>query len=139
MPKLIADLIRQPSSRVRTAVIALFLAYPEQAQAARLALRSLSPEQQFLVKVFYTAAVLLQRSYERKLQHHLGKQWEWLPDYFSAELGLTDETESPERRLEELGKEHQRITGQYVNWVGTYTQAGKKLVRRWDMEEMWNK
>jgi hypothetical protein len=120
-------------------VIALFLAHPEYAQAVPMAMQSLSSEQIFLLKVFYTAAVLLQRSYEQQFQHHLGQRWKWLPDYFSAELGLPDEIGSPERRLDELGKEHVRVTGRQVNWNGTYTNVARTLVRRWEMEKRWNK
>jgi hypothetical protein len=54
--RLLADLLRQPSSRVRTAVIAVLLAYPEYAQVVPQILKRLSLSDQIMFKLFYTAA-----------------------------------------------------------------------------------
>jgi hypothetical protein len=60
---LLADLVRQPSARVRNAVIAVLLAYPDYAEAVPAALERLRPAEQQTLRLFYTAAVLLQQEY----------------------------------------------------------------------------
>src|SRR5512137_74521 len=60
---LLADLMRQPSARVREAVIAVLLAHPAYAQAVPAALAQLSAPEQLALRFFYSASVLLQRQY----------------------------------------------------------------------------
>ena len=86
---LISDLLHQPSSRVRVAVISLFLAHPDYAEYVTAALKSLQAKNAQTLKIFYSAAFLLQKQYARSLRPFLGVKWMWLPDLFSQELGLT--------------------------------------------------
>jgi hypothetical protein len=65
--QLIADLVRQPSSRVRTALIALLLLHPEFDQSVPAALVSLRANNRVTFKCLYTAAVILQRKYWQDL------------------------------------------------------------------------
>ena len=65
--QLVADLVRQPSARVREALIAVLLAHPELAAAVPAALAELSPPEQLTLRVFYTAAVLLQQEHANSL------------------------------------------------------------------------
>ena len=60
---LLADLVQQPSARVRAAVIAVFLAHPEYAAAVPAALERLGPTERLTLRFFYTAAVLLQQEH----------------------------------------------------------------------------
>ncbi len=60
---LLADLVRQPSARVRAAVISVLLAHPELAQAMPAALAQLPPDLRRLLRILYTAARVLQREY----------------------------------------------------------------------------
>ena len=60
---LLADLVRQPSARVRAAVLAVLLAHPEYAEAVPTALQQLGPAERRTLRLFYTAAVLLQQEY----------------------------------------------------------------------------
>lgn len=133
--KLLADLVRQPSSRVRTALIALLLAHPEYAASIPTALQDLTPSAARTLKILYTAAVYLQRQYADKLQGFLGANWRWLPDLFSDELGVSGDT--PPTRLQSLGQIHARWSGTHLNWAGTYENAVRLLLRRWEMEQAW--
>jgi hypothetical protein len=136
--KLLADIVQQPSARVRAAVIAVLLAQPQYATAAPAAARTLAPEPRLTLKLFYTAARLLQQMYADSLQAGLPDPSHWLPDLFSAELGLSDIGTAHER-LARLGKLHQRLTQRQVNWAGTYTDVARRLLRQWELEAIWNR
>lgn len=132
---LLVELVRQPSSRVRTALIALFLAHPEYAAHVSEVLPRLADYETLSFKFFYTAAVLLQQKYPHRLRAFLGVRWRELPDFFSVELGVRGAT--PVARLQALGRIHARQTGVQLNWAGTYQNAAHHLIRRWEMEKLW--
>lgn len=132
---LLAELMLQPSSRVRVASIALLLARPDYAAYAAAALKKLNPTQAQTFKFFYTAAVLLQRQYAQTLRGFLGDQWRELPDLFSNEIGVSGHT--PAERLHSLAHRHAHWSGIRLNWTGTYESAARHLVRRWEMEQQW--
>jgi hypothetical protein len=134
---LLADLMQQPSGRVREAVIAVLLAHPGYSRSVTAALARLPASSQLELRFFYTAAVLLQRQYAGALRPHMNERWRWLPDLFSEELGLPDQGAWPER-LARLGALHRARSGSAVNWAGTYDNVARKLIRRWDMERRWN-
>ena len=133
--KLLADLVRQPSSRVRTALIALLLAHPDYAASIPAAIQDLTLSAARTLKILYTAAVHLQRQHADRLQEFLGTNWRWLPDMFSDELGVRGAT--PLTRLQSLGRIHARWSGAHHNWAGTYENASHLLLRRWEMEQIW--
>ena len=133
---LLTDLMRQPSARVRNAVIAVLLAHPEYAEAVPAALERLRPAEQQTLRLFYTAAVLLQREYAERLQSFVvGRQ---LPDWFADDLGLPSAA-SPRERLVALGRRHRQQTQSVVNWVGTYENAARCLLHSWELEVQWNR
>ena len=134
--RLLADMVRQPSARVRAAVIALLLAHPEYATAVPAALRRIGPAEQVILRMFYTAAVLLQQAYSHRLLPVLGSRWRALPDLFSGEIGLSPGG-TPSERLTMLGRQHRRKTGIGVNWTGTYDNVAQRLLRSWDLEAAW--
>ena len=134
--RLLADMVCQPSSRVRTALIALLLAHPEYAVHVPAALRRLPPEPAQTLKFFYTAAVILQRQYQSELQPLLGSSWLPLPHLFADEFPLPTD---PGQQLQALARLHQERTGQRLNWAGTYEHAARNLLRRWQMEKLWNR
>jgi hypothetical protein len=136
--RLLADMVRQPSARVRAAVIALLLAHPDCAEAMPAALRRVGPAEQTTLRMFYTAAVLLQQMYGPRLLALLGPRWQALPDLYSGELGVPS-TGSPSQRLNLLGQQHRRQTGIAVNWAGTYESVAQKLLRSWELEVSWNR
>ena len=96
---LLADLMRQPSARVREAVIAVLLAHPAYAQAIPAALAQLSASEQLALRFLYSASVLLQRQYADALRPYVAERWQWLPDLFSQELGVAMQG-TPRERLE---------------------------------------
>lgn len=132
---LLADLVRQPSARVRAAVIAVLLACPEYAADVPAALEQLRPAEQRTLRLFYTAAVLLQREYAEQLRLFVAERW--LPDWFAADLDLPD-VASPRERLSALGQRHRQQTQADVNWVGTYENVVRCLLRSWELEVQWN-
>jgi hypothetical protein len=136
--RLLADMVRQPSARVRAAVIALLLAHPDFAEAAPAALRRIGPAEQVTLRMFYTAAVLLQQAYSQRLLSALGSRWRALPDLFSDEIGLSPDGTARER-LTMLGRQHRRKTRMTVNWAGTYESVVQRLLRSWELEASWNR
>jgi hypothetical protein len=135
--QLLADLVRQPSSRVRTAVIALLLEHPEYAAFIPAAVAKLRGSNRIALKLFYTAAVFLQRKYYLIFQELQGQAFQWLPDIFSAELGIPSDLSDGEC-LVALGLRHQALTGKFANWAGTYNNVACLLLRRRQMETGWN-
>lgn len=135
--QLLADLIRQPSARVRQSVISVLLAHPKYASAVPEALGRLSEADGVTLRLFYTAAVILQRQYADQLQQATAEEQSLLPDLFSRELGLSA-TATPAVRLTALAKAHRRISGITANWAGTYDNVARKLLRRWEMERQWS-
>ena len=135
---MLADLVQQPNSRVRTALIALLLAHPEYAQAVPSALSRLPLKDRWTLKLLYTAAMLLQVEYSERLRPFLYDRWEWLPDLFSEELQISLEG-TPRERLVRLGEQHQSRTGARLNWVGTYENVVLHLMRRWELERAWSR
>jgi hypothetical protein len=135
---LLADMVRQPSARVRAAVIAMLLAHPEFAEAIPAAMHNISPAEQVTLRMFYTAAVLLQQAYGDRLLPALGSHWRALPDLYSGELGLPS-SGTPRQRLTLLGKAHRRKTRVAVNWTGTYESVAQRLLRSWEVEASWNR
>lgn len=132
---LLADLVRQPSARVRAAVIAVLLAHPEYVEAVPAALERLRPTERWTLQLFYTAAVLLQQEYAERLRSFMAGQR--LSDQFTVDLGLPD-TASPRERLVALGRQHRQQTQAHINWIGTYESVVHRLLRSWELEAQWN-
>ncbi len=131
--RLLADLIRQPSSRVRTALIAVLLAHPEFAQEIPLTLELINSSERTIIKLLYTAAVALQKEYALSFQKFLGENWLWLPDWFSGELGLSSSL-PPKEVLKILAQKHSQYTKTTLNWEGTYRNVVNHLIHRWEIE-----
>lgn len=135
--ELLADLVRQPSARVRTAVSAVLLSHPEYAEAVPAAMERLNPDERLTLQSFYMAAVLLQQEHAQRLRPLLAMRWQWLPDLYSSDLGLPAGG-TPRERLALLGRKHQQWTRAMVNWAGTYEQSAYQLIRRWEREIQWS-
>jgi hypothetical protein len=112
------------------------LAHPEYAEYVPAAIKSLPGKHAQTLKIFYTAAFLLQKQYARSLKPFLGVKWKWLPDLFSQELGLAPL--SSKEGLKNLAQTHAKLTKAELNWAGTYNNAACHLLRRWQMEKKWN-
>ena len=135
---LLADLVRQPSARVRAAVIAVLLAHPGYADAMPAAIEGLLPVERLTLQTFYAAAVLLQQKHAHRLRELMDARSRPLPflSEHTPELNLPDDG-TPDEALASLGREHQRWSGSMVNWTGTYEQVARQLMRRWEMERQW--
>ncbi len=137
---LLVDLVQQPSARVRSTVIAVLLSHPEYADAVPAALRRLQPPERLSLQSFYLAARLLQQEYAHRLRPCQASRWRWLPDLQEASAGLClPEQGTPRERLNALGSEYGRLTQTMVNWIGTYEQAARQLLRQWEGERHWNR
>jgi hypothetical protein len=132
---LLAGLVQHEEARLHLALIALFLYQPETATAVPAALRQLNQEQQVGLKLFYTAAVLLQQIHGDQLRQYLPNNRP-LPDLFAASLGL-DETAVPQTQLHQLSKRHRELSGIQANWLGSYQYAAERLLTRLAKEAAW--
>lgn len=86
LTELLTGLVTQSEARLRLALIPLFLVHPELTTHVPEALTRLSEREQLTLKLFYTAAVILQECHTNQLQVLLN-QYDSLPDRFATELG----------------------------------------------------
>jgi hypothetical protein len=131
---LIALLAQSANARIRFSLIPLFLRHPEFATEAKKA-DELLPQQtsQYVMRFYYTAAVFLQRKYQQQLSRLLGEQPK-LPDLFSNTLGVRYEND-PDLALKQLAKQHQVLSGQAVNWLGTYQHAADVWLKQMELQK----
>jgi hypothetical protein len=134
--QLLADLIRQPSSRVRMAVVPLLLAKPDFAQAIPAVMQSLAGDDALLMKILYTAAVYLQQIYQTQHIQSLPQRDQLLPDLFASELGISNELDEREC-LKVLATIHQAFSSLSLNWAGTYENAVQKWLHQIALEAKW--
>ena len=116
---LIAALAESDEARLRLALIPLFLQHPEFAPHVREAAKQLKPPARLTLQCYYTAAVFLAQI------HHLSSI---LPDYFSQDVQLKI-TNDPQVNLRALANQQRVLSGESVNWLGTYQHAAKIWMR----------
>ncbi len=133
--RLLAALAQQADARLRLAIVALLLCRPDLARAVPESAAHLTEPALTTLKLFYTAAVLLQQEYAAQLHHLLGP-WEPLPDLFSRELKILP-ADSTEARLKRLSERHRALSGLAANWIGTYKYAAERLIKRLEWEAQW--
>lgn len=133
--ELLAALAGQTDARLRLAIVPLLLCRPDLARAVPEATTHLTEPALTTLKLFYTAAVLLQQEYAAELCDLLG-HWEPLPDLFSKDLKIPP-TGSPETRLKRLGERHRTLSGLAANWIGSYRYAAERLIKRLEWEAQW--
>lgn len=132
--KLIASLTESENARVRLSLIPLFLRHPEFSSEAEKAEQLISPQtKQFVLRFFYTAAVLLQRKYRDRIFEIFGEQSP-LPDLFSGKLGISLDA-TPAQALSQLAERHKTISGQFVNWIGTYEHAAEVWLKQMELQK----
>ncbi|MFO7678598.1 MAG: hypothetical protein R6X34_00965 [Chloroflexota bacterium] len=132
---LLAGLVQHEEARLHLALITLFLYQPETATAVPAALSQLNEEQQVSLKLFYTAAVLLQQIHSHRLRQYL-PNWQPLPDLFAVSFGL-DAAASPQAQLQQLSVCHRELSGVKANWLGSYQYAAERLLTRLAKEAAW--
>jgi hypothetical protein len=134
--RLLADLVGQPSSRVRMAIIPLLLAKPQFSDAVPAVIKDISDDEAFLMKILYTAAMYLQQIYAEQQARYLDPGDRFLADRYSAELGLPEGLDA-RAALHALGQLHKTATALNINWAGTYENAVQKWLRQMALEEKW--
>ena len=137
MGRFIADLVRQPSSRVRTATIALFLSHPDYAIFVPAAVTQLRSPHRLFLKCLYTAAVYLQQEHAQSFQEIQPDSFTWLPDLYSEDLGVLQKP-TIAARLISLGQRQQELTGVFANWPGTYENVVHHFLRFSELVKIWN-
>ena len=135
---LISALIQQPNARLRSALIALFLARPGLWHDVDAVRTAMPRSAQLRLMLFYSASVLLQEIHRVKIQERQGSLWQPLPDLYAEALGLGQQG-SPSERLKVLALTHGDATGQQLNWHGTYCQAAAHLLHQWELSRRWNR
>ena len=131
---LMASLAQSANARVRFALIPLLLRHPEFSAEVNNADELLSKQtNQYVLRFYYTAAVFLQRKYQHQLSRLLGKHSQ-LPDLFSNILGVSPEKD-PDLALEQLAKQHQVFSGQFINWLGTYKHAAEVWLKQMELQK----
>jgi hypothetical protein len=130
---LIASLAQSENARVRLALIPLFLRHPEFSNEVKKADNLLSSEiSKLFLRFYYTAAIILQRKYQERINNILGEQIK-LPDLYSNALGISLE-ENPEKDLVHLGKQHQILSGHIINWIGTYEHGAGNWLKYMELQ-----
>ncbi len=117
--RLIAALAESGEARLRLALIPLFLQHPEFARHVRAAAKQLKASARLTLQCYYTAAVFLAQIHQLSVR---------LPDYFSQEL-LLKTMKDPQANLGMLADQHRQLSGETVNWLGTYQHAAKVWMR----------
>ncbi len=123
---LLASLAEQEEARLRLGIIPLLLRHPDWAPLVPAAVQRLAPRKRKLLKLYYTAAMLLQQKYAALLESFLGP-FAPLTDWYSAELGIPTRGE-PEARLRALARRQREQSGLALNWLGTYEHAAGRFI-----------
>lgn len=128
---LLATLAEQNEARLRLGIIPLLLRHPDLAAMIPAAVRRVVPHRRAVLKLYYTAALLLQQKYAGRLELYLGRSVP-LIDWYSAELGVPIQGD-PDRRLRILARAQREQSGLALNWLGTYEHAVERFVRQLDV------
>lgn len=115
--RLLAELAQSEESRLRLALIPLFLEHPELSLYVSRAAQRVDSAARLTLECYYTAAVFIRKKYQPRRKA--------LPDYFSKKLNILL-TNNPEENLRSLAKRHREISGMQANWLGTYRHAAQK-------------
>jgi len=125
--ELIAALAQSKEARLRLSLIPLFLERPEFSAHVSAAAQNLPRAARLTLQCYYSAAVWFQQKHRERLQNLIGNK-PTLADIFSRELGLQN-TNNPEENLQRLAQRHQELSGEKVNWLGTYQHAAQVWLR----------
>jgi hypothetical protein len=125
---LLRGLASSDESRMRLALIPLFLRRPECALHVEAALSGLPHQAQHFLRCYYTAAQLLQQKYYQTLVELFGNL-AILPALFKDALNWAV-TGSPDGRLQQLGQVQAHLTGKPLNYKHAYTRLVQHSRRR---------
>ncbi len=131
---LLAALAKHPQARFQASLVLVFLRHPEFSAALPAALVQLSQPAADTLRLYYQAAVYLQRELEPELQGRM-ENWQLLPDLFSPDLGLPPaETihagpRASQDALRALGDVHRQRSGWAFNWAESYRHYMPFLIK----------
>lgn len=123
--ELIIALSESNEARLQLSLIPLFLRHPEFDKYVNEVADKLNPSLQLILKCFYSAAVWLE-------QKHLSTKN--LEDLFSKELNITLSA-NPEENLQSLAIRQQQLSGEKINWLGTYEHAADIWLREIELQQ----
>jgi hypothetical protein len=129
--EILTELSTHEGARIQMALIPLLLRCPSFSDVVPDVVDTLSDSDGAVLKLYYTAAVLLQSIHENELRRFLG-DISLLKDIYSKELEV--EGDSAEERLHSLAASHARLSGLDINWVGTYRHSAERFLKaltRW--------
>lgn len=132
---LVVQLATSNEARLRLALIPLLLRYPQFADDIRWVVTQVPPDEQLVIKCYYTAAHLLQQKYQPRLEALFGASAR-LPDLFSIELELPNFS-TPEQGLQMLAERHRILSGRAINWLGTYEHGVQRLLTHYERRQLW--
>ena len=132
---LLTGLAASSEARLRLAIIPLLLWRPDYAEAALTASRRLTERPRLVLHCYYTAAVLLQQRYTIRLRA-LGAPSTPLPDLFSRRLRLKPAA-NPDDGLVALAQKQTRLTGEPLNWLGTYDHGASTFLSSLEHQIRW--
>ncbi len=130
---LLVSLAEQDEARLRLGIIPLLLRHPDWATLVPEAVQQVSPHRRDVLKLYYTAAMILQQKYAARLEQSLGR-FAPLTDWYSGELGVPISGD-PDARLRILARKHRARSGLALNWLGTYEHAAERFVRQLDVSQ----
>lgn len=117
---LLVSLATSTEARLRSALVPLFLRRPDYADAVQGAADELSGSSRAHLVCAYSAAVVLQGEHAAR-QNGTGDEL-ILADHFADELGLPAGSD-PDVHLAAIANLHARLSGEDLNWLGTYRHA----------------
>jgi hypothetical protein len=124
---LLVGLAASPDARLRNALVPLFILRTEYGDAVPGAAEELSERSRVHLACAYSAAVVLQESYGPHMAGAPNDDRK-LEDHFADELGLPA-TAVADVRLAAIADRHARLSGEDLNWSGTYRHAVESCLR----------
>lgn len=122
-------------ARLRAALVPLFLWRPEFAAAASTVAQLLAREAWITLVCNYTAAAALQEIHADRLAC-LGGCPQPLADLFGGALELPISSD-PSARLSAVASCHAVLSGEAINWLGTYHHAANAFLNAAERELVW--
>jgi len=132
---LLAGLAASSEARLRLALIPLFLWRPDYGHVVRNSATRLLPRDRLTLQCYYTAAVLGQRMYAKRLQT-LHIPMVPLHNQYARLLGVPVDG-TPAQQLSALARRQAQLTNEPLNWLGTYHHAIQTFLRQLDNEQAW--
>jgi hypothetical protein len=133
-PKIFLQLLAQsPEARIRLSIIPLLLKHPNFTKEAEIVDKEiLDLDSKLVFRFFYTASMLLQQIHIETLSRFLGNQMK-IPNLFSNKLGI-NLPNNPHLAIINLSEHHKTLSGQKINWLGTYQHATDVWLKQLELQ-----